>query len=215
MIILDERYLRKLINKKIIKEYARKKSHYKFDPNSATLPGGQESEISTHGIGSSIISKLSNINISKKSGVDIDSLNRKTKKVIKTVFKVAKELKVETPVITSGYRGPASQIRVMHNNWKRNGGKNNPAKARKYFVDLYKNDKLVIRIHDLFLKDDFRGAEAELTNIPISSHQSKSAFDLRLTKGIEKVLSDNRVKSLIRPFKEGSVKESDHYHIAV
>lgn len=158
---------------------------------------------------------LGDDDINTKPGVDIESLSEQTKDVIKIIFAKAKEMKVETPVVTSGYRGPKAQISAMYKNWKNNGGLQNKARAKKYLVDLYKDDDLVINIHKLFARGDKKGAIKLLKKNPISSHQSGSAFDLRFTNGIDKVLNDPSIQKLIKPFGKGSVKESDHYHIAV
>lgn len=158
---------------------------------------------------------LGDDDINVKSGADVENLSDKTKDIIRIIFAKAKDLNVETPVVTSGYRGPKTQIKAMYNNWERNGGLKDKERAKKYLVDLYKDDNLVIKIHDMFLKGDKEGAENLLKTNPVSSHQSGSAFDLRFTKGIDKVLNDPAIQKLIKPFGKGSVKESDHYHIAV
>jgi len=58
----------------------------------------------------------------KNNGINFGDLSDETQEFLKTITEVAKELGVQKPFVTSGYRSPSAQARVMANNWKKKGG---------------------------------------------------------------------------------------------
>jgi hypothetical protein len=72
--------------------------------------------------------------VSIKPGANVDNVTTAVKEFIKELGNVAKELGAEIPVITSGWRSLESQVRIMSNNWKSNGGLKG---GREYLVKIY------------------------------------------------------------------------------
>ncbi len=144
-----------------------------------------------------------------KDGVNIQSLTQPTKAFIEAVPGIARDLGVEEPVITSGYRPALDQARAMAKNWAKKGG-------TKYLIGLYQQDDIAMAIGQIFERlgvgeAGIGEAAALLTKNPISPHQRGDAVDLRNTQGIEQVLTE----ALRRGFNIKYLDEGDHHHVAV
>tara|TARA_R110002153_G_scaffold1395_2_gene7206 strand:- start:4706 stop:5362 length:657 start_codon:yes stop_codon:yes gene_type:complete len=157
---------------------------------------------------------IDGVSVRTKSGVDLSTLSTKANELIKAIFEMAKLKGFVQPVITSGFRGPKAQARVMYNNWKRESYGSGP-KGTSYLVGLYKNKKLAQKIGDSFAEhgDDLTKA-VELLKTPISNHNNNKAFDLRLTKDIDTIMEMPSIKALYSTgTNTGTQKESDHWHV--
>jgi len=160
--------------------------------------------------------KLDDVEILKKSAANIDDLSDNSKKLLKYLYKKAAEMEIETPVVTSGMRGPKSQATVMWNNWNNQGGKSG---GNEYLLGLYKNNSMAKKIGAIFTnaKDKasaVKGAIKILEIQPISNHATGDAFDLRLTKDIYKVLSEIEKEGYIKLVDE-TKKAGPHWHVKV
>ena len=162
--------------------------------------------------------KIDDVSVKRKSGANIKDLSKNTKSVIKYMYKKAKELGIDTPVITSGMRGPQSQASVMYSNWVKQGAKSG---GKEYLIRLYANDKLAGSIGDVFNKNHpdkakaVAGAVELLNKTPISNHARGDAFDLRVTSRIGELVSLLEKEKLIKPFDETREKSGPHWHIKV
>ena len=169
--------------------------------------------------GPSVDDKIDDVSIKRKSGANIKDLSKNTKSVIKYMYKKAKELGItDTPVITSGMRGPQSQASVMYSNWVKQGAKSG---GKNYLIRLYANDELAGQIGDAFEKNHpdkakaVAGAVELLNKTPISNHARGDAFDLRVTSRIGELVSLLEKEKLIKPFDETKEKSGPHWHIKV
>ena len=143
---------------------------------------------------------------------DIRSVSDEMLEFAGLVGQIALEMGVTKPIISSGYRSPHAQAKVMYSNWKRHGGVGG---GLKYLIDLYANDSLVTQIHEIFSsykkKDAINYAGSIIENQGnLSSHISGRALDFKLTNDIKEVLdraiSESPGITLLR--------EKDHYHVA-
>ena len=227
---ISESRIRKIIRQRLIKEIT-DGGEYDVDfvqPGSNFYGAGEienspsAAEISHAGTTQTM--ELNGVTITKKPGANIENLSDDTKDLIKYMYEKAEEMDdVDTPVITSGMRGPLAQATVMYNNWKANGGLNG---GEKYLVGLYANKKLAKKISDIFTAQDpstnaagleqyaIEDAAGVLEDDPISNHAEGDAFDLRLTKGIIKLLTVLAAEDLIKVGDE-SKKPGPHYHVVV
>ena len=226
---ISESRIRKIIRQRLIKEIT-SGDEYAVDfvqPGSNFYGAGEienspsAAEISHAGTTETMV--LDGVTITKKPGANIEDLSNDTKDLIKYMYEKAEKMDdVDTPVITSGMRGPLAQATVMYNNWEANGGLNG---GEKYLVGLYAKKKLAKEISDIFKNngpsspggsEDYAIDEARyvLENDPISNHAEGDAFDLRLTKGIIKLLTVLAAEDLIKVGDE-SKKPGPHYHVVV
>ena len=213
--IISEEKLRKIIREK----FKRTSDFYikTSRPLNNNVDGPTESEVS-HG-GNSVDDKIDDVPIKRKSSANIKDLNKNTKSVIKYLYKKSKELGIkDTPVITSGMRGPKSQATVMYGNWIKQGAKSG---GKDYLIRLYANDKLAGQIGDIFSKNypnkekAVAGATELLKKTPISNHSGGEAFDLRITSRIGELVSLLEKEKLIKSFDETKEKSGPHWHIKV
>ncbi len=162
-------------------------------------------------------------NILVKPGADIENVSPQVREFIDYLGEVYSEMEeeVETPVVTSGYRSPSSQARVMAKNWRRHGGKEG---GESYFLKLYKDDIMAKNLHEIFENYGTDDEGISLAKDYIEEHVNlypnslthvkypSEAIDLRLTSGIGNLLNKVIEKG---GFNIKVLKEDDHYHIKV
>ncbi len=158
-----------------------------------------------------------NLDINKKHpGVDIENISKDLKKFLTYLTMKAKELQLEKPLVTSGFRSPDSQAKAMAKNWNNHGGING---GRKYLIDLYGDDDMAMAIDDLFKsygtdKDGIEYVSEYLEHFKpnASPHMKKpaQAVDLRNTDKIRELLSNVQKEGM---FSFTYLDEGDHMHI--
>lgn len=128
-------------------------------------------------------------NVTKSQYANVENLTSDLKSFIRVLGNTAKEMGVETPHITSGYRSIESQAQIMYNNWVSNGGIKT---GRQYLTGLY-GRKYGTEVADVF--ERYPKAEAVRRVIPVIERYGgrhiqnpAQAIDLRLTDGITDVL---------------------------
>lgn len=151
-----------------------------------------------------------------KSGADIENTTDEVKSFLDILAEKAIQLGYPLPVVTSGYRSPRSQARVMAKNWETHGGPNG---GRAYLINLYADDQMASTIDEIFNTygtkiNGIRMASEYLEYKGGSSHMEypSSAIDLRITSGIEEILKQIKQEGL---YSINILNEGDHFHIKV
>jgi len=150
---------------------------------------------------------------------NVNGLKPKTKEFIARLNSYAKEKNYKKPKITSGFRGPVSQARVMFNNWKLHGGVSG---GTEYLIGLYANDKLAKRVGDTFTStNDWRTAASILKKQPVSAHGSGKAIDIRsighnnISEIIYAVAKEFRLKNIKIYINDETGYKNPHWHIKI
>jgi hypothetical protein len=150
-----------------------------------------------------------------KDGADLSTITPEVASFLDLLGAEAASMGAEVPVVTSGYRSPNRQARVMARNWDRNGG---PRGGTEYLISLYANDKMAQDIGSIFYdygsgRKGQAAAAQYLTDNNISSHMvvPTQVVDLRMTKGISEVIDSLRQKGI----EMKAIDEKDHFHIKV
>lgn len=160
--------------------------------------------------------------------VNMSKVDPEILKIIKAVFQryeadYKKEYGDKVPFVTSLYRGPAVQAKVMFNNWKMHGGKE-AGKGNKYLLGLYTDQKLAKAVGDVFTNTGGHdGAIPILKKQAISGHAGGKAVDFRsrdrpyMKELLGKVKQSFPKMSIIDETKnkDGSVSPNQHWHVGV
>lgn len=150
-----------------------------------------------------------------KDGVILDYATPEVMGFLSLLGATAAEMGAETPVVTSAYRSPQHQAKVMARNWDSHGG---PRGGTEYLVSLYENDQMAVDVGSIFQEygsgRSGQNAVAQyLSDNSISSHMKTptTVVDLRMTKDIGRVLD-----ALVQRGADLKViNEKDHYHVKV
>jgi hypothetical protein len=143
------------------------------------------------------------IKMDVKPGVDFDGLGVDAKKLTSIFAMIAIELGHPPMLITSGFRGGRRQAGAMYNNYKAEGGLDDPKKGEKYLVDLYANDDFARTIAKIFRessgkKDAVNKAAVYLDANPISAHARGVAIDFRNTPGALEVAREAKTRGYFK-----------------
>jgi len=149
--------------------------------------------------------------------VDLDTSRQETRDMVSILDYVAGRLGVRGAVVTSAYRSPWNQARVMHKNYSRRGG---GEAGKRYLAKLYGNKG--VPIADIFNKNrknpdaaideaskaitpsnGWRGSHLTGVAIDIAGSPSKGEFD-NMIREAERYM---RFKKILW--------EKDHYHLEV
>jgi tRNA nucleotidyltransferase/poly(A) polymerase len=159
-------------------------------------------------------------NVIIKPGVNVENVSSDVKYFIKILGEEALKLKLETPVITSGWRSVEEQAKIMATNWFNNGGQRN---GKRYLIGLYGKD-YGGKIAAIFEKygngeEGQRLAIQVIKNQPVgSSHimNPGTAIDLRMTSGIDKILKSIVSQKIFDlKIKDETNYAGPHYHVNV
>lgn len=152
------------------------------------------------------------------SGINVTNITEDTKTFIDVLGATAENLGAPKPVITSGYRTPKSQAKVMANNWTAHGGLNG---GREYLINLYSDDVMAKAIDDIFRQYGTGQQALDLAEkyiiergVHLGAHIRNPgiALDLRMTGQIEEVLEEIRNSG---KFNLKILNEGDHFHVEV
>tara|TARA_R110001592_G_scaffold298188_1_gene568808 strand:- start:12771 stop:13388 length:618 start_codon:yes stop_codon:yes gene_type:complete len=161
-----------------------------------------------------------NANYVEAKEANIGKLLPKTKEFVARIKEYAKEKGyTPEPKVTSGFRGPRGQARVMFNNWKLHGGKNG---GTDYLIGLYRDDVMAKLVGDSFTEtNEYTKAIAILKARPISSHASGKAIDIRsighkhIGKIIHDVAIEFRNKGVEININDETGYKNPHWHVKV
>jgi len=164
---------------------------------------------STHSSGSDMS------NLTLRSRVKTDGMDQKVSHLLGLINEAGSKLDTEI-AITSGFRTPADQSRIMFYNWNRKGG---VGRGSSYLLSLYRRFRRIGDIASAFERtsssDDSRKAAAEqIINDswqPFRGHLDGLSLDVSFKTGKYKVgviLSALQELGIIR-----LLEEDDHYHI--
>ena len=161
-------------------------------------------------------------------GVNMTKVDPKINQIVKSVFQIyekdyKKKYGDKVPFVTSLYRGPAVQAKVMFNNWKMHGGKED-GKGNKYLLGLYKDKKMAKAVGDVFTKTGKHdGAIPILKKQAISGHAGGKAVDFRskdrpymkeLLEKVKKSFPSMKINDETKN-RDGSVSPNQHWHVGV
>jgi len=159
-------------------------------------------------------------NVYTKPGVNINNVTQDVKDFIEAIGNKAKEMGVQTPIITSGWRSIRNQSALMGRNWNDNGGMNG---GREYLEGLY-GKSYGSKMSDIFEsygvgKDAQELGAKVIRSRTVGSHHITDpgqALDFSLTSGIKEVLSAMRIDN---DFNIKIVDETKmagpHYHVSI
>ena len=159
---------------------------------------------------------------------NVAGLKQNTKDYVERLNSYAKEKNWKKPVITSGFRGPSSQARVMRGNWEREGGSKAGKKycqGTEYLIGLYRDDIAAKKIGDIFEKntesEGIKLAANYLKSKPISPHGSGKAVDIRSTghKNIKNIIyavaNEFKTKGINVKINDETGYKAPHWHVKV
>ena len=116
--------------------------------------------------------------------------------------------------ITSAYRGPFDQARIMYHNYKSRGVGSN--RANKYLKSLYRRFPRIDQIVTIFAgsqqKDDkIKAAEQVIAQSwPKTGHRAGKSIDVGLGSKIKEILVETQALATV-----DILRESDHFHVTV
>ena len=150
---------------------------------------------------------------------NVQGLKPKTKEFVARLNSYAKEKNWKKPKITSGFRGPVSQAKVMFKNWKLHGGASG---GTAYLIGLYADDNLAKKVGDSFTSSgDWKNAAAILKKEPVSAHGSGKAIDIRsighknIGKIIHAVAVEFRNKGIKVYINDETGYKNPHWHVKI
>jgi hypothetical protein len=158
-------------------------------------------------------SGLSNVRFGKR--VKYDGVQEDTKNLVGLMNAIGSKLNIDIH-ITSAFRTPHDQARIMYYNWNRRGGIGD---GSRYLLSLYRRFKDIDRMARIFetqgWEDDYKISEAEkiVDTLwrPFKSHGGGRSLDISFRTGRYKVgviLTALKQEGIIR-----LLKEDDHWHI--
>lgn len=184
-------------------------------------------------------------NVRVKSGVNIEMVSEDVKNFIDVLGTVAEEIGAERPIITSGYRSPLRQSRVMADNWKRNGGdslagpeyvarilgsksknfydsigRRKPTKGLVYLYNLYKDKDMAIFINEIFSDYGINRSSIILAGEYLSDRTGSSSHMSRPAKAIDLALT-GKIKDVLEmieqsgQFQMKKLFEKNHWHVKI
>ena len=161
-----------------------------------------------------------NANYVEAKEANIGKLLPKTKEFVARIKEYAKEKGyTPEPKVTSGFRGPRGQARVMFNNWNLHGG---PSGGTDYLLGLYRDDDMAQLVGDSFKDTNgYTDAIKILKTFPISSHASGKAIDIRslghkhIGKIIHDVAIEFRNKGVEININDETGYKNPHWHVKV
>lgn len=161
------------------------------------------------------------IKMDVKPGVDFGGLGADAKKLTSIFAMIAIELGHPPMLVTSGFRGGRRQAGAMYNNYKAEGGLDDPKRGEKYLVDLYANDDFARTIAKIFRessgkKDAVNKAAPYLDANPISAHARGVAIDFRNTPGALEVAQHALKKGYFKGrVGDETMKKRPHVHVRI
>ncbi len=154
-------------------------------------------------------------NLELRRSVKLDGMDRKVRDLLGLINEAGSRLNTDV-IITSGFRTPADQSRIMFYNWNRKGG---TGRGSSYLLSLYSRFNRIGDIAEAFEQagqsDDQRKAAGEqiITDAwqPFRGHLDGLSLDVSFRTGKYKVgviLSALQELGIIR-----LLEEDDHYHL--
>ena len=147
------------------------------------------------------------------SRVDVDGGSPMLHELLKIINNAASQMNAKVK-ITSAYRGPYDQARIMYNNYKRRGVGSN--RANKYLSSLYRRFPRISEIVSIFsgsaeAEGKRKAAEKVIAESwPKTGHRGGKSLDIGLGSNIKEVLFEAQKMATV-----DILRETDHFHVTV